>query len=74
MNAKPEKLLRIGLPKGSLQSATVDLFARAGYHVRVNDRSYFPSIDDPDIDMVMFRAQEMSRYVDDGVIDVGIRV
>lgn len=72
MNAKPEKLLRIGLPKGSLQSATVDLFARAGYHVRVNDRSYFPSIDDPDIDMVMFRAQEMSRYVDDGVIDVGI--
>lgn len=72
MNAKPEKLLRIGLPKGSLQNATVDLFARAGYRVRVNDRSYFPSIDDPDIDMVMFRAQEMSRYVDDGVIDVGI--
>ncbi len=72
MNDQPEKLLRIGLPKGSLQNATVDLFARAGFHVRVSDRSYFPSIDDPDIEMVMFRAQEMSRYVDDGVIDVGI--
>lgn len=72
MNANPDKLLRIGLPKGSLQNATIDLFARAGYHVRVPDRSYFPSIDDPDLEMVMFRAQEMSRYVDDGVIDLGI--
>lgn len=67
-----EPLLRIGLPKGSLQNSTVDLFQRAGFDVRVSDRSYFPSIDDPEIEMTMFRAQEMSRYVEDGVIDVGI--
>ncbi len=65
-------LLRIGLPKGSLQDSTVDLFNRAGFDVRVSDRSYFPTIDDPDLTMIMFRAQEMSRYVEDGVIDVGI--
>jgi ATP phosphoribosyltransferase len=65
-------LLRIGIPKGSLQDSTVDLFARAGYKLVINDRSYFPQIDDPDIQAVMFRAQEMSRYVEDGVIDVGI--
>lgn len=65
-------LLRFGLPKGSLQDSTVDLFNRAGFDVKVSERSYFPSIDDPDITMIMFRAQEMSRYVEDGVIDVGI--
>ena len=64
--------LRIGLPKGSLQDSTVDLFARAGYRVRIGDRSYFPTIDDPSMRLVMFRAQEMSRYVEDGVIDLGI--
>src|SRR5205823_14653619 len=64
--------LRIGLPKGSLQDSTIDLFQRAGYHVRVNDRSYFPEIDDPEMTCVMFRAQEMSRYVEDGVVDLGI--
>jgi len=63
-------LLRIGLPKGSLQDSTVDLFNRAGFDVKVSDRSYFPTIDDPDLTMIMFRAQEISRYVEDGVIDV----
>ncbi len=67
-----DQVLRIGLPKGSLQDSTIDLFARAGYHIRVRDRSYFPDIDDPQITCVMFRAQEMSRYVEDGVIDLGI--
>ncbi len=67
-----DEILRIGLPKGSLQSSTVDLFAKAGYHVRVPDRSYFPEIDDPTLSCVMFRAQEMSRYVEDGVVDLGI--
>ena len=65
-------LLRIGIPKGSLQESTVDLFKRAGYKLTVSDRSYFPRIDDPQLEAVMFRAQEMSRYVEDGVIDVGI--
>jgi ATP phosphoribosyltransferase len=65
-------VLRVGIPKGSLQDSTVDLFNRAGYHLRVSDRSYFPSIDDAQLQMIMFRAQEMSRYVEDGVIDVGI--
>lgn len=65
-------LLRLGVPKGSLQNATVDLFQRAGYRLRISERSYFPSVDDPQLSAVMFRAQEMSRYVEDGVIDVGI--
>jgi len=65
-------LLRIGVPKGSLQDSTIDLFGRAGYKLRVADRSYVPTIDDPEIDAVMFRAQEMSRYVEDGVVDLGI--
>ncbi len=64
--------LRIGVPKGSLQEATFDLFERAGYRVSVASRSYFPRIDDPHLQLVMFRAQEMSRYVEDGVIDMGI--
>jgi len=64
--------LRIGLPKGSLEEPTIDLFDRAGYRVNVPSRSYFPEIDDPQISCVMFRAQEMSRYVEDGVIDLGI--
>ena len=66
------KLLRVGLPKGSLQESTVDLFRRAGFYVDIPPRSYFPRIDDPDIECVMFRAQEMSRYVADGVVDLGI--
>jgi ATP phosphoribosyltransferase len=70
--APPLTTLRVGIPKGSLQDSTVDLFNRAGYHLRVSERSYFPTIDDPQMQMIMFRAQEMSRYVEDGVIDVGI--
>ena len=69
---KTNPLLRIGLPKGSLQESTLNLFAQAGYRVRVSDRSYFPIIDDPQLESVMFRAQEMSRYVEDGILDVGI--
>ena len=64
--------LRIGLPKGSLEAPTIDLFDRAGYRVSVPSRSYIPEIDDPQISCVMFRAQEMARYVEDGVIDLGI--
>jgi ATP phosphoribosyltransferase len=64
--------LRIGIPKGSLQDSTVDLFKRAGYDLRISDRSYFPTIDDSEMYPIMFRAQEMSRYVEDGVIDIGI--
>lgn len=67
-----DQILRIGLPKGSLQDSTMDLFARAGYKISVPDRSYFPEIDDPQITCIMFRAQEMSRYVEDGVVDLGI--
>ena len=71
--SKPDPaVLRIGLPKGSLQDSTVDLFQRAGYKITVHGRSYFPTIDDSEIELVMFRAQEMSRYVEDGVIDIGI--
>lgn len=72
MEDQQTHFLRIGLPKGSLQTSTVDLFERAGYRVRIVERSYFPSIDDPSMQVVMFRAQEMSRYVEDGVVDVGI--
>ena len=65
-------ILRLGIPKGSLENATVDLFAKAGWRISINDRSYFPSIDDPAIEVVLFRAQEMSRYVEENVIDVGL--
>ena len=64
--------LRLGIPKGSLQDATVQLFARAGFNVYVSARSYFPSIDDPDIECMLIRAQEMARYVSDGVLDAGL--
>ena len=64
--------LKLGLPKGSLQDATVQLFARAGFNIYVSARSYFPSIDDPEIECMLIRAQEMARYVDDGVLDAGL--
>src|SRR5947208_8066799 len=64
--------LKLGIPKGSLQDATIQLFARAGFTVYVNSRSYFPSIDDPDIECMLIRAQEMARYVADGVLDAGL--
>ena len=64
--------LRLGIPKGSLQDATIQLFQRAGYMLRVDTRSYFPSIDDPEIECMLIRAQEMARYVADGVLDAGL--
>jgi len=72
INKNSEQKLALGIPKGSLQDSTVELLKRAGFRVSISSRSYFPSVDDPDITAVMFRAQEMSRYVADGVIDVGI--
>ncbi len=67
-----EPLLTLGLPKGSLQDATVDLFHRAGFEIQVPSRSYFPTIDDPEISCIMFRSQEIARYTVDGVVDCGI--
>jgi ATP phosphoribosyltransferase len=64
--------LKLGIPKGSLQDATIQLFARAGFAIYVNPRSYFPAIDDPEIDCMLIRAQEMARYVSDGVLDAGL--
>src|ERR1051325_7679795 len=68
----PETSLRLGLPSGSLQVSTFDLFGRAGYRVSVSDRSVFPRVDDDKIAAVLFRAQEISRYVVDGIIDCGL--
>lgn len=67
-----DKRLKLGIPSGSLQESTLELFARAGFNIRVSSRSYLPSVDDPAIEAVMFRAQEMSRYVEDGVVDAGL--
>ncbi len=64
--------LKLGIPKGSLQDSTVQLFARAGFNIYVSSRSYFPSIDDPEIECMLIRAQEMARYVSDGVLDAGL--
>jgi ATP phosphoribosyltransferase len=64
--------LRLGVPKGSLERATLELFRRSGWHIQVNGRSYFPDIDDPEITCSMCRAQEMSRYVENGTLDCGI--
>jgi ATP phosphoribosyltransferase len=65
-------LLRLGIPKGSLQNATIDLFKRAGWNIYTDGRSYFPSIDDPNVECMLIRAQEMARYVDHGVLDAGL--
>src|SRR3954471_2708687 len=67
----PPTTLRIGMPSGSLQNAPVELFAKAGYRVTIDSRSVFPRFDDPHISAVLFRAQEISRYVVDGIIDCG---
>jgi ATP phosphoribosyltransferase len=64
--------LKLGIPKGSLQDATISLFARAGFSIYASTRSYFPAIDDPDIECMLIRAQEMARYVSDGVLDAGL--
>ena len=64
--------LKLGIPKGSLQDATIQLFARAGFTLYVSSRSYFPTVDDPEIECMLIRAQEMARYVSDGVLDAGL--
>jgi len=64
--------LKLGIPKGSLENATVDLFRRAGYVITTSSRSYFPGIDDPEIECMLIRAQEMARYVEDGILDAGL--
>ncbi len=64
--------LRLGIPKGSLQESTLQLFARAGFNITINPRSYFPQMDDPEIECMLIRAQEMARYVEDGILDVGL--
>lgn len=64
--------LKLGIPKGSLENATVDLFRRAGYLISTSSRSYFPAIDDPEIECMLIRAQEMARYVEDGILDAGL--
>jgi ATP phosphoribosyltransferase len=67
-----EKMMKFALPKGSLQDATVDLFKRANYEIKLKDRDYFPTVNDPDIGMIMFRAQDVSKYVSSGFVDAGI--
>jgi ATP phosphoribosyltransferase len=64
--------LKLGLPKGSLQEASLQLFRRAGFEITINPRSYFPAIDDEEIECMLIRAQEMARYVEDGVLDAGL--
>ncbi len=65
-------IVKLGIPKGSLENATIDLFRRAGFNVTTSSRSYFPVIDDPEIECVLIRAQEMARYVENGILDAGI--
>jgi len=69
---EPAVKLKLGIPKGSLENATIDLFRRAGYSITTSSRSYFPAIDDPEIDCMLIRAQEMARYVEDGILDAGL--
>ncbi len=68
----PESTLRLGLPSGSMQQSTIDLFGRAGYKISVDSRSVFPRVDDDKVSSVLFRAQEISRYVVDGIVDCGL--
>src|SRR5688572_32106643 len=68
----PPSTLRLGLPSGSMQKSTIELFDRAGYRVSLPDRSVFPRVDDPKVSAVLFRAQEISRYVVDGIVDCGL--
>jgi ATP phosphoribosyltransferase len=68
----PAPLIKLGIPKGSLEVATIDLFRRAGFHITTSGRSYFPAVDDPDLECMLIRAQEMARYVEDGILDAGL--
>jgi len=65
-------ILKLGIPKGSLQDATVELFRKAGFKITISERSYYPSIDDPNIECLLLRAQEMARYVEQGLLDAGL--
>jgi len=67
-----KRVLRLGIPKGSLQDTTVKLFAHAGYQIGISSRSYYPTVDDPEVECILIRAQEMARYVEQGVMDAGI--
>ncbi len=67
-----DKVLKLGIPAGSLQEATGELFRKAGYNIKFSSRSYYPEIDDPEIECLLIRAQEMARYVEQGVLDAGI--
>lgn len=69
--SEPKKL-RLGIPKGSLENATIELFRRAGFVITTSSRSYFPAVDDPDLECMLIRAQEMARYVEDGILDAGL--
>lgn len=68
----PDNILKLGIPAGSLQEATAELFKKAGYNIKFSSRSYFPSIDDDEIECLLIRAQEMARYVENGILDAGI--
>ncbi len=72
MAARKQRVLRLGLPKGSLQQTTERAFKLAGFDLRISGRSYYPDIDDPEIECILIRAQEMARYVQQGVLDAGI--
>ena len=65
-------VLQLGIPKGSLEAATIELFRKAGFSITTSSRSYFPAIDDPQIECMLIRAQEMARYVEDGILDAGL--
>ena len=67
-----EQILKFGIPAGSLQTATIELFERAGYRIKISSRSYYPTIDDEEIECLLIRAQEMARYVEQGILDAGI--
>jgi len=70
--SQTKKKLKLGLPKGSLQESTLKLFRKAGYHISVSSRSYYPSFDDLEVEAMLIRAQEMARYVEDGILDCGL--
>jgi len=68
----PKKILKLGLPKGSLEKSTYKLFEKAGFRITAPSRSYYPTVDDDELEIILFRPQEMSRYVEDGIIDAGL--
>jgi ATP phosphoribosyltransferase len=70
--AADQNILKLGIPAGSLQDSTAELFRQAGYNIRFSSRSYYPTIDDPEIECLLIRAQEMARYVEQGILDAGI--